>query len=60
MRILVVSHNVFSETESMGKTLLSYFKGVERGDIAQLYVHSEVPVTDFCTNYYQYDAIPIA
>ena len=53
MKILVVSHNVFSETASMGKTLMSYFRGVSADDLAQLYVHSEVPTTDFCTNYYR-------
>ena len=25
MRVLIVSHNVFSATESMGKTLMAYF-----------------------------------
>ena len=29
MKILVVSHNVFSKTSNMGKTLISYFDGME-------------------------------
>ena len=37
----------------MGKTLLGYFRNWEQDEIAQLYVHSEVPVSDICTNYYR-------
>ena len=52
MRILVISHNVFSKSESMGKTLVSYFKGFDVEDIAQFYIHSEIPTSDICKNYY--------
>lgn len=53
MKILVVGHNVFSSTESMGKTLASYFGcfGVE--DLAQFYIHSEVPTTGVCESYFR-------
>lgn len=37
----------------MGKTLMAYFKGWDSADIAQLYVHSEIPTDDICTNYYR-------
>lgn len=37
----------------MGKTLSSYFEGWDTKDIAQLYVHSEVPTSDACHNYYR-------
>lgn len=53
MNILVISHNVFSRTSNMGKTLSSYFRGWNTKDIAQLYVHSEVPTSDACHNYYR-------
>lgn len=53
MRILVVSHNVFSETESMGKTLVSYFKDFGQENLAQFYIHSEIPTSDICNNYYR-------
>lgn len=53
MRVLVVSHNVFCKTSSMGKTLMSYFKGWNAEDIAQLYIHSEIPTEDMCVNYFR-------
>lgn len=54
MRVLVVSHNVFSKTESMGKTLSSYFINWEHSQIAQFFIHSEVPVsTEICENYFR-------
>lgn len=53
MRVLVVSHNVFSETENMGKTLVSYFKDFGQENLAQFYIHSEIPTSDICNNYYR-------
>jgi len=53
MKVLVISHNVFCKTSNMGKTLMAYFKGWNTEDIAQLYVHSEVPTDDICKNYYR-------
>ena len=53
MRILVISHNVFSNIENMGKTLVSYFKGFDKESLAQFYIHSEVPTSDICGNYYR-------
>ena len=53
MKVLVISHNVFCQTTNMGKTLSAYFSGWNRGDIAQMYVHSEVPSDDICANYYR-------
>ena len=53
MKILVVSHNVFSKTSNMGKTLASYFYGIDSADIAQFYIHSEIPTDDICKNYYR-------
>lgn len=53
MRILVISHNVFSMTGNMGKTLISYFKDFGKENLAQFYIHSEVPTSDICINYYR-------
>ena len=53
MRVLVVSHNVFSKTSNMGKTLSSYFNAIDSEDLAQFYIHSEVPTSDICKNYYR-------
>lgn len=55
MKILVLSHNVFSTTNNMGKTLLNYFKGCEIEDIAQFYVQDEKPsVKGICSSYYRF------
>lgn len=53
IKVLVVSHNVFSATGSMGKTLSSYFKNFESSELAQFYIHSEIPTVDVCENYYR-------
>ena len=55
MRVLVVSHTVFSETNNMGKTLLTYFEKFQPNEVAQFYVHSEVPTVDsVCHRYYRF------
>lgn len=53
MKLLVICHNVFCKISNMGKTLMSYFKGWDENDIAQLYVHSEIPTDTICKNYYR-------
>lgn len=53
-KVLVISHNVFCKTSSMGKTLLSYFEQWGTENVAQFYIHSEVPTDDSCcVNYYR-------
>ncbi len=55
MRILIISHNVFSKTSNSGKTLISYFNDYPRENIAQFYIHSEIPTDDSCCiNYYRF------
>lgn len=53
MKILVISHNVFSMTSNMGKTLASFFKDMPCEDIAQFYFHTEVPTMDMCKDYFR-------
>ena len=52
-KVLVVSHNVFSTTSSMGKTMAAFFNGWEREDIAQLYFHTESPNSNICKRYFR-------
>jgi glycosyltransferase involved in cell wall biosynthesis len=52
-RVLLVSHNVFSTTGNMGKTLSAFFAGWDTDKLAQLYFHSEVPNSLICKNYYR-------
>lgn len=55
MRVLIISHNCISSTTNMGKTLLSYFHGFPKTDLAQLYIHCEEPVDDtVCCNYFRF------
>lgn len=53
MKILIVSHNVFSKMESMGKTLSSYFNGFDADSLAQFYIHSQVPTVPICKRYFR-------
>lgn len=58
MKVLLVSHTALSRTNNMGKTLLSYLRGFKPGEVAQLYIHSEVPTDDtVCTYYYRFTDI---
>ena len=52
-RVLVVSHNVFSETSSMGKTLYQFFESWPKEKLAQLYLHTEMPTTHICERYFR-------
>lgn len=55
MRILIVSHNLLSHTSNMGKTMMSYFCGIEGMEMAQFYIHSEIPTdSSVCRNYYRF------
>lgn len=53
MKILIVSHNVFSLTESVGRTLSSCFSEFEPDLLSQFYIHSQVPTMNICHNYYR-------
>ena len=58
MRVLLISHTALSRTNNMGKTLLSYLSDFKPGEVAQLYIHSEVPTDDtICTDYYRFTDI---
>lgn len=53
MRVLVISHNIFSATNNMGKTLAGYFEAWKQEELAQFFVHSEVPTSHICENYFR-------
>lgn len=52
-KVLIVSHNVFSTTSSMGKTMAAFFNGWDRENIAQLYFHTESPNSNICKRYFR-------
>ena len=53
-KVLIVSHNSFSSTNNMGKTLASYFSGFPKECLAQLYFHEGVPQSNICNKYYSF------
>lgn len=55
MKVLLVSHTVLSKTGNMGKTLRGYLRDFTTEEVAQFYIHSEVPTDDsICQNYYRF------
>ena len=52
-RVLVISHNIFSKSGNMGKTMMEFLKCVPPEDLAQLYFHSEIPTVDCCYRYWR-------
>lgn len=57
-RILIISNNVLSTTNNNGKTILSYFEGVENNQIRQLYFSNEEPEV-FLYKYYRLSDIDV-
>lgn len=52
-RVLVISHNVFSRVNAMGRTLAGLLSCVPPEQLAQLYFHTEIPTMDMCTRYFR-------
>lgn len=52
-RVLVISHNVFSRSGNMGRTMADLLSCVPPENLAQLYFHSEVPTMDVCGRYFR-------
>ena len=54
MRVLIISHNVFSESNNMGKTLLSYFRDFSPGELAEFYIQEKEPLlASPCRDYFR-------
>lgn len=53
MRVLVVSHNVFSDSGNMGKTMMRMLGGIPPERLAQLYFHQEIPTRKCCLRYFR-------
>lgn len=52
-KVLVISHNVFSDTNNMGKTMKELLACVPSQNKAQLFFHSERPTVDCCERYFR-------
>ena len=51
--VLVISHNVFSESGNMGRTMADMLSALPQDHLAQLYFHSEIPTMKLCTRYFR-------
>lgn len=55
MKVLIISHNPTSITNSMGKTILSYFRDFNVDEVAQFYIRPEAPSDgSVCRNYFRF------
>ena len=52
-KVLVISHNIFSKSGNMGKTMMEFLKCVPAENLAQIYFHSEIPTVDCCYRYFR-------
>ena len=53
MKVLVVSHNCFSSSQSMGKTLASLFSCFKKEELMQLYFYPTLPNVDICDDFFR-------
>lgn len=53
LRVLVVSHNVFSNSGNMGKSMMRMLGGIPPECLAQLYFHQEIPTRKCCLHYFR-------
>lgn len=52
-RVLVISNNCFSKTDSNGRTLGNMFLGWDQSCLAQFYIQNCEPDFDYCQNYFR-------
>ena len=52
-RVPVVSHNVFSASGNMGKTIKHMLAGISPDYLAQLYFHQEIQSRSCCLRYFR-------
>ncbi len=58
MKVLLISHTVLSKTGNMGKTLRGYLMDYTPDEVAQFYIHSEIPTDNsVCQNYFRFTDI---
>lgn len=52
-KILVVSHNCFSEITANGRTLSTFFRNWDKTKVAQFFVNNEMPYSSICNSFYR-------
>lgn len=58
-RVLIVSHNALSDTQSNGKTISAFFKNWNKENLAQLYLTTDIPDFSVCNKFFQITDIDI-
>lgn len=51
-KILIISHNLYEDSNNIGKTLISLLKGWPKDRLAQLYFRNDMPSFKYCKSYY--------
>jgi hypothetical protein len=52
-RVLVISHNCFSDVNNNGKSFAAFFENWNIQSLAQLYFRDESPSSNVCSNYFK-------
>lgn len=52
-RVLVISNNPFSKTDSNGRTLGNFFLGWDKTCLAQFYIRNAKPDFEYCENFFR-------
>jgi hypothetical protein len=58
-RVLIISHNALSDTQSNGKTLSAFFSKWDKDKLAQIYLTTDVPDFSVCNKFFQINDIDI-
>lgn len=53
MKILVIGHNPFNQSDNNGRTLIRLFSSFDKNSIAQLYICKDTPDFSVCQNYFR-------
>ena len=53
LKVLIISHNCFSDSGSNGRTLANFFKEYPANKLAQFYIYNEDPGSTVCDKYYR-------
>ena len=59
MRVLMISRNAWSDTNSIGNTLSNFFAGIENIEFASIYFRSADPNNRLCRKYYRVTEIEV-
>lgn len=51
-KVLIISHNLYDDSNNIGKTLVSLFNGWPKEKLAQIYFRNDMPSFKYCDQYY--------